>query len=111
MLDSLVTIESLSKYISAPLIALLNKKAFGWFEPVEVTFRELKHVVMQPKVLKLPDFYKHFIVECDASNTGLGAVLMQKGWPIAYLNKAFKVRSLLLSTYVELLALVTIIQK
>lgn len=36
---------------------------------------------------------------------------MQKGQPIAYLSKAFMGRSLLLSTYEELLALVTIVQK
>ena len=39
-------------------------------------------------VLALLDFTDTFIVETDAFNYGIGAVLSQKGWPIAYLSKA-----------------------
>lgn len=39
-------------------------------------------------VLRLPDIEETLVVECDASMNGPGAVLMQKGQPLAYLRKA-----------------------
>jgi hypothetical protein len=72
----------------------------------------LKKAVTSPPVLRLPDFTKTFTIECDACGTGLGAVLMQDGQPIAYLSKALKGQALFLSTYEkELLSLVTAVQK
>ena len=38
-------------------------------------------------LLKLPDFFADFILETDASNVGIGAILMQVGHPISYFNK------------------------
>jgi hypothetical protein len=37
--------------------------------------------------LAQPDIEKHFDVYCDASGTGLGCVLMQDGWVIAYASR------------------------
>ena len=39
-------------------------------------------------VLAMPNFQEQFTVETDACMDGIGAVLMQKGQPIAYLSKA-----------------------
>lgn len=58
-------------------------------------------------VLTLPDYTKPFIIETDASGTGVGAVLMQQGRLIAYYSKALIPKQQSLSTYEkELLAIV-----
>jgi hypothetical protein len=50
-------------------------------------------------VLGLPNFNLPFILETDASGTGLGSVIMQEGHPIAYYSSSLCPRNALLSTY------------
>ena len=45
---------------------------------VKKAFESLKQALTSPPVLAYPDYTKPFIVEVDASNDGLGAVLSQE---------------------------------
>jgi len=62
--------------IAAPLTALLKKDGFTWNGEATVAFLALKTVVTSAPVLALSDFTWPFIVECDASTHGFGAVLL-----------------------------------
>ena len=50
----------------------------------------MKTITSSCPVLALPDFSQPFIVECDASGEGLGAVLMQNHHPIAFESRKLK---------------------
>jgi hypothetical protein len=65
--------------IATPLTSLLKKNAFTWTLVVNHAFQALKDVMCSTPILALPDFTKTFVLECDASGKGIGAVLMQDG--------------------------------
>ena len=44
----------------------------------------MKEVISNCPILALPDFSKPFVLECDASGEGIGAVLKQGKHPINF---------------------------
>ncbi|XP_068636113.1 uncharacterized mitochondrial protein AtMg00860-like [Aristolochia californica] len=69
--------------ITALLHNLLKKNAFTWSETTDHSFQQLKEALSSASILQLPDFDELFVVECDASGSGIGVVLQQQGHPIA----------------------------
>jgi hypothetical protein len=77
-------IEGFSK-VAKPMIELLkNGKAFEWTPRREASFQELKKRLTMAPFLTMPDMEKPFSIYCDASDQGLGYVLMQDGHVVAY---------------------------
>jgi len=84
--------------IAAPLTALL-KEAFQWSSAAEVAFKELQRALTSAPALALPDFDKPFTVECDASGSGIGAVLHQDSEAIVFFSRALPPRHRGLAAY------------
>ncbi|GJW98488.1 putative reverse transcriptase domain-containing protein, partial [Tanacetum coccineum] len=64
---------------------------FDWGEKKENAFQLIKQKLCSAPILALPEGSKDFVVYCDASHKGLGAVLMQKEKVIAYASRQLKV--------------------
>lgn len=98
--------------IAKPLTQLSRKKQFVWTTVAQQAFENLKKAMSTTPVLALPNFEEPFIIETDACDQGIGAVLMQHEQPVAYLSKAFTEAHKHLSSYEkEFLALIMAVKK
>lgn len=77
--------------IAVPLTDLTKKgqpNIVEWGEPQDNAFKTLEARLVGPPILKLPDLDDDFILRTDASDFGLGAVLLQEQngekMPVAY---------------------------
>nr|GEZ21598.1 putative reverse transcriptase domain-containing protein [Tanacetum cinerariifolium] len=69
-----------------------RKVKFEWGDKQEATFQLLKQKLCNAPILALPEGSEDFIVYCDASNKGLGAVLMQREKVISYASRQLKIQ-------------------
>ncbi|GJS56025.1 putative nucleotidyltransferase, ribonuclease H [Tanacetum coccineum] len=84
-------IEGFSK-IAKPMTKLTQKKVkFEWGDKQEAAFQLLKQKLCSAPILALPEGSEDFIVYCDASIKGLGAVLMQREKVISYASRQLKI--------------------
>jgi RNase H-like domain found in reverse transcriptase len=94
------------------LIELLKKNAFTWASEAETALQALKKAITHASILTMSDFQKPFMVETEASEQGIGTILMQEGRPIAYYSQALGVRARSLFTYEkELMAVLAAVNK
>lgn len=65
--------------MAAPLNQLRRKgESFKWTESHQAAFDNLKQALASAPVLAIPDFEREFVLQTDASNSGLAAVLLQE---------------------------------
>ena len=104
-------VEGFSK-IAIPLTRLLRKDTkFEWDRGCQESFDRLKSLLTTAPVLALPKGRGGFEVYSDASNQGLGCVLMQHGKVIAYASRQLKTHETNYPTYdLELAAIVFVLK-
>ncbi|GJY09573.1 putative reverse transcriptase domain-containing protein [Tanacetum coccineum] len=77
--------------ISKPLTKLTEKnKRYEWGTEEDEAFQTLKQKLCSAPILALPEGTENFVVYCDASHKGFGAVLMQREKVIAYASRQLK---------------------
>ncbi|GKC50680.1 putative reverse transcriptase domain-containing protein [Tanacetum coccineum] len=82
-------IDSQGIHIDPAKIEAKNKK-YIWGEDQDSAFQLLKQKLCEAPILALPEGNDDFVVYCDASHQGLGAVLMQREKVIAYASRQLK---------------------
>ena len=104
--------------IAEPLTNLLKKSTgFKWNDKCQDAFDRLKAILKSAPVLLAPDFDKCFKLAVDASDVGIGAVLLQEDnngidHPVCYFSKKFNKHQKNYSTIEkECLALILAIQQ
>jgi hypothetical protein len=98
--------------LAKPLTQILQHKQFSWSAETQQAFEGLKAAMISTPVLELPDFTQPFVIEIDACDKGVGAILVQNGHPISFFSKALSVANQRLSNYKkELLVVLMAIDK
>ncbi|KAK3894880.1 hypothetical protein Pcinc_001376 [Petrolisthes cinctipes] len=91
----LCTVNFLARYlpklatVSEPLRQLLKKNVpYVWSDAHEKSFNAVKELVTRAPILRYYDPRIDVVLQCDASQYGLGAALIQDGKPVAYASRA-----------------------
>ena len=88
-------IQYLSKFLprlselTEPLRKLTHKdQEWEWRKEHQLLLAQLKRMLTETPVLRYFDCTKPVTIQCDASEKGLGAVLLQEGQPVAFSSRS-----------------------
>ena len=74
--------------VFAPLKELTSDQAeFTWAKEHDEAFTTLQQLIIQHPVLKFYNIEEDVTIQTDASDKGLGAVLLQNGQPVAVASR------------------------
>ena len=65
-------------HISDPLYKASRQEFIEWTPALTASFEQLKYQLLEPRIVRMPDPQRDFILETDGSRVALGAVLKQK---------------------------------
>ena len=83
--------EKREKKVAAHMTRLTRGEVkYEWGGPCERAFQKLKRRLTSAYVMKVPERGQGYTMCCDASNNGLGCVLMQSGRVVAYGSQQLK---------------------
>ena len=75
--------------VMAPIRQLTRKDVtWTWSSAQENALARMKQLVSDAPVLRHYDPERELTIQCDASQTGLGAALLQNGQPLAFVSRA-----------------------
>ena len=78
-----------SRHNGTPAATLTRRDTeWQWTEEQEKSFEEVKQLVTVAPILSYYNPKEELVIQCDASQKGLEAALLQKGKPIAYAGRA-----------------------
>ena len=81
-------IPNMSEKTASLRMLLKDDTPWIWESSQDETFDDIKRALVTAPVLKLYDVKKPVTLQVDASQSGLGAVILQEGRPIAYASRA-----------------------
>ena len=98
--------------LMAPLTDCMRREgSFTWTPEATDAFNAIKQKLTSAPILALPNFSQVFELHCDASKSGIGAVLSQRGRPIAFFSEKLIGARARYSTYdVEFYAIIQAIK-
>ena len=71
----------------APITGRLKSERFQWTHAATKAFVEIKRMMTEAHVMRLPDFSKAFKITCDVSELAIDGVLSQEIHPVAYFSE------------------------
>jgi hypothetical protein len=75
--------------VMSPIRQLTRKDVpWNWADAQEAAFNEVKRLVSEAPILRYYDATKRLTIQCDSSQSGLGAALLQEGQPIAFASRS-----------------------